>query len=249
MSKSAYASPAVPIPDVDGAIVVFLHDFYDSPHIYPGLIFSDFWQWADRTLTVLATAGQKIFVKPHPNQVNESQSVVEELMARHPEATLLPAQATNSALAAAGMACGVTMYGTVAHELAYLGIPVIAAGGNPHMAFAFCHTARSLPEYDALLAEAAELKVADEAAVRAEVLEFYIAHNLSLPAEAMELRAKCLEFWKACHSRSANLEDLIRCLEALRDDEGMKGMLEALGSVLGAKTRTSSLVPTSANKG
>jgi len=39
MKTSAYLETTKKIPNVCGAVIVFLHDFYDSPHIYPDLVF------------------------------------------------------------------------------------------------------------------------------------------------------------------------------------------------------------------
>src|SRR6185295_6589641 len=44
MKTSAYAHSDVELPDVRGATVIFLHDFYDSPHVYDRMVFTDFWE-------------------------------------------------------------------------------------------------------------------------------------------------------------------------------------------------------------
>lgn len=58
MRKSAYGQIQVELPPcLDGAVVIFLHDFYDSPHVYPDLVFPDFWRWVCFTIEVLQKAG------------------------------------------------------------------------------------------------------------------------------------------------------------------------------------------------
>jgi hypothetical protein len=132
MLRSAYEGSATVPEGVRGSLVLFLHDFFDSPHCYQWMIFSDFWEWVTFTLDLARQAGIKVFAKPHPNQVSNSASVVRQLTSRYPEVIWLSAGVSNVHLAEAGIACAVTVYGTVAHEMAFLGIPSIAAGHNPH---------------------------------------------------------------------------------------------------------------------
>lgn len=198
MRVSAYAASSEPLPDVSGAVVIFLHDFYDSPHVYADLVFPDFWTWVCFTIDTLQAAGFKVFAKPHPNQIDLSSEVIQKLRARYPALELLSVRASNAQLAAAGMRCGVTVYGTVAHELAYLGIPTIACARHPHHSFDFCRTARSREEYRQLLSSSGELPVPVEE-MRRQALAFYYMHNLYADADSRLLQDKYLNFWKLCH--------------------------------------------------
>jgi hypothetical protein len=216
MKVSAYAGGAE-LPDrLKGAVVVFLHDFYDSPHIFYDLVFADFWRWASFTMETLERAGIPFFLKPHPNQVSLSGSALSELQAAYPTMRLLPVKATNAQLAEAGIACGVTVYGTVAHELAYLGIPSIGCARHPHSSFDFCRTARSVAEYEALLRASTRLP-ADRESMRRQALEFYYMHNLHGTADDLELRQRFVTLWKVCHDPSASPQDTQSALAALRD--------------------------------
>ena len=84
MKRSAYVTYDDPVPNVRGAVVVFLHDFYDSPNIYREMIFADFWEWACFTIETLNSAGIPFFVKPHPNQISLNEAVLDELTRRYP---------------------------------------------------------------------------------------------------------------------------------------------------------------------
>lgn len=54
MRRSAYGGEEVTLPEgLAGAAVIFLHDFFDSPHIYPDLVFCDFWRWICFTIDTL----------------------------------------------------------------------------------------------------------------------------------------------------------------------------------------------------
>jgi hypothetical protein len=128
-------------------VVIFLHCFFDSPHLYKDMLFEDFHEWLDFTLTVVSDCNYDCYVKPHPNGLIGNEKIVDNFKARFPKVTFLEKVISNKQLVKEGFDLGVTLYGTIAHELAYQGIPVIAAGDNPHAAYSFCFTAKSIHEY------------------------------------------------------------------------------------------------------
>jgi hypothetical protein len=228
MKASAYAGAAASVPaDLAGAAVVFLHDFYDSPHVYPDIVFGDFWRWASFTIETLTRAGVPFYLKPHPNQVALSGTALDELRARYPGARFLPPDITTMQLAKAGIACGVTVYGTIAHELAYLGIPSVGCAKHPHSAFDFCKTARDQVQYAELLRDARALD-ADPIRMRREALTFYYMHNLHGSAQELDLRARFLALWKACHDAAAPAAELLDALAALRQAPGFATRVAAI---------------------
>ena len=199
MRNSAYGQSAGEIPSgVNGALVIFLHDFYDSPHAYPELIFNDFWHWINFTIEVLKKAGINFFIKPHPNQIALSDKALDRLRQQHPELQWLGSGVSNVELVNAGMACGVTVYGTVAHELAYLGTPTICCARHPHHDFEFCRTAHSLLEYEGMLLSYQEYQIS-ETEMRREALIFYYMNNVHKDKYSRELQWRLLELWKGCN--------------------------------------------------
>jgi hypothetical protein len=226
MNVSAYAHGSEPLPDVAGAVVVFLHDFYDSPHAYDGLVFHDFWDWTCFTIEALRETKQKFFLKPHPNQISQSGEVLKELVATYPGLPLLSARITNVQLAEADILCGVTVYGTVAHELAYLGVPTIACAKHPHYLFEFCRTAQTVEQYRQYLQAPHDIPLA-KSEMRRQALEFYYMHNLYGDQGTLALRNSYAAFFKACHAAERDdtlliqrFQDLRRCLQIARAGVG-----------------------------
>ena len=215
MRQSAYGCTDAALPQgLEGAVVVFLHDFYDSPHVYPELVFQDFWRWICFTIEVLQQAGTRFFLKPHPNQIALSDGVLSALRARYPTLGWIESDVNNVQLVLAGIACGVTVYGTVAHELAYLGVPSIGCARHPHHAFDFCRTAHSRDEYAAML-RTFTLQPLHKAAMQEQALTFFYMHNLYGTPEQFALRSAFVGFWKLCNGNSASESDILRAMEAL----------------------------------
>lgn len=215
MRHSAYGQPDITLPDgLNGAVVVFLHDFYDSPHVYPDLVFDDFWEWTCHTIEVLQGAGIRFFLKPHPNQIALSDEALRLLRQKYPSLQWLPSGVSNVQLTRSGIACGVTVYGTVAHELAYLGVPSICCARHPHHMFDFCRTAKTRKEYEELLKTYTILPLPKQE-MQHQALIFYYMHNLFGSSEQQELRQTFLALWKVCHQTEATEAQIIKQFQAL----------------------------------
>ena len=104
--------------------------------------------------------------------------VIKQLMKRYPNVVFIPDDISNLHLVESGVKAGVTVYGSVAHELAFLGVPTIACGDNPHRPFNFCKTATDKAEYKNLMKSILEFKI-DKAEAKRESLIFFYMHYLN----------------------------------------------------------------------
>jgi len=162
-----------------------LHDFCDAPHVYGKFLFPDFVEWMDYLLDRAAHTDFEWIIKPHPNLQDQSRaqlvktnnSVVEDLKRRYPHVTFIDPQYSNHHLIEDGVKALFTVRGSAGHELAYLGIPVVNAGPNPHMRYGFNFHAQNLAEYDEYIANADRLKVGGS---KGEIEEFYYMRYFSM---------------------------------------------------------------------
>lgn len=164
-------------------VVIFLHCFFDSPHIYRNMLFPDFYEWLKFTLTTLSNNQNiKIYIKKHPNAVEGNDLVIKELLSDFLNVKVIPHDFSNLQIAnSMKPVAALTVYGTVAHEMAYLGIPVFCSGDNPHIDFEFQKTAKTIQEYKTTLENIHNVNPYTEeelAAVRTEVLRFFYLHNV-----------------------------------------------------------------------
>ncbi|CAM5783094.1 hypothetical protein [Rhizobacter fulvus] len=214
MAASAYRATTDEVPDVAGAVVVFLHDFYDSPHVYADLVFDDFWSWICFTIEKLAQASVPFLVKPHPNQIALSDEVIGDLKLRYPQLRMISSGVTNRQLVDAGMACAVTVYGTIAHEMAYLGVPSIGCARHPHIAFDFCRTALDRSSYAELL-KTALVDRPDATSLRQQALQFYVMHNLAFSQAEIDLRDAFIAAWRTCHDSRRSVSEVVSCFDRM----------------------------------
>lgn len=210
MKESAYTESNLSMPEgIEG--VVFLHDFFDSPHCHRNMLFCDFMEWADFTLRIIQQHALPIAIKPHPNQLDESKEVVAKLKLQYPEVRWLPVSISNRNIFEAGIKCGISVYGTILHELAYHGIPALAAGDHPHCAFDIAITPSSVSEYEEKLIGFRKIELPKDA--MREVLAFYYMHNLH-KNEGITLDVDALSLRTIKPSDSRGLCDFLNRLEA-----------------------------------
>ena len=186
LKNSPYALSGEEVPNVKGAVVIFLHDFYDSPHVHDEFIFPDFWSWICFTIDTLTQSGISYWVKPHP-AVPPIDDGMQLLLQHYPDLQMLSGHINTIQLVEGGMICGVTAYGTVAHELAYLGVPSICCAKHPHISFDFCRTAKTLDKYKNFL-QTPTVRPLPVKEMQRQALAFIYMHNIHCGKDNIDLR-------------------------------------------------------------
>ncbi|MFT4906446.1 MAG: hypothetical protein ACI978_000511 [Oleispira sp.] len=164
MKKSAYSN------DIDNnkksikssnknKVLIMLHCFFDSPHIYNNMVFEDFYEWILCTLNNIDYDVNDVYIKPHPNGINGNDEIIEELKKLYPIANFLDKKISNKQILDDGIDCLITVYGTVSYEFAYQGVTVITVGDNPTSAYDFTLEAKSREEYMCILDNLPNLQV------------------------------------------------------------------------------------------
>ena len=230
MKQSAYLDSDEVVPDVRGAFIVFLHDFYDSPHVYPEMIFNDFWEWTCYTIDLLNASQIKYFIKPHPNQINLNDQVLINLQDKYPNLHFLSPKITNKQLVLGGVKCAITVYGSVAHEMAYFGVRSISCARHPHVNYDFTHTAKSKEEYEVIIKNHYENEgLIDLSSLKAQSLEFYYMHNLDIDdneKELLQLLSKYRDLAQKVNSDDS--VDLVKAIIKLSSTKGFKAICDNL---------------------
>lgn len=159
-------------------LLIMAHCFFDSPHIYNGMIFEDFYIWIESTLNFCYENRINVLLKPHPNGLDGNDKIFAEIIGRYPWVYVVDKSISNNVFAKEEKIKGcITVYGTIAHELSYIGIPVVNAGDNPHSAYSFCRHPKTEKDYYSEI-----LNVINDtecpAISKDEILEFYYTHYL-----------------------------------------------------------------------
>ena len=136
-------------------VLIATHCFFDSPHSYGDNVFPDFYEWLDFLGKMTEATDYDWYIKTHPDYLPGTKEVIDAFMAKYPQLTLLPSDASHLQLISEGVSLALTTYGTIAFEYAALGIPVANASQvNPHIAYDFNLHAKNVDDYERLIKDA-----------------------------------------------------------------------------------------------
>lgn len=106
--------------------VVFLHDFFDSPHDFYFKAFPDYYEWAIYTLNLIRKYKLNIAIKPHPNASIDSKKIYNNIKKNYSDLMWVDEQTNNLVFFLnKNFKFGITCNGTVIQELCYFNkIPI-----------------------------------------------------------------------------------------------------------------------------
>lgn len=134
-------------PSARTKVLICSHDFVDAPHSHGGMLFVDFVEWLKFVAEAAHETDYDWYIKLHADHDPASADVVKEIAAAFPNLTIVPSSISHHQLIQEGINVVLTCYGSVGHEYPLMGIPVLNAGYNPHIAYSFNYHARSREEY------------------------------------------------------------------------------------------------------
>lgn len=147
-----------PVPELDNAekefvkdaVIMFLHDFIDSPGIYGNCVFFDQWEWINETVKVLEKNNRKLIIKIHPNVSERNKPairILKEQYQNNNRILFIEKKTSLASLQELGMAGVLTLFGSVIVECAYLGIDCISAANNPYIGYGISQNATSKKDF------------------------------------------------------------------------------------------------------
>lgn len=155
-------------------ILICSHMFSDNPYCYGDLLFPDFYEW----LVFLGEQSEKLdydwYIKMHPDYLKGTKYIIEKFLKKYPKIKMINPNVSHLQLAHEGINCVLTVYGTVGCEYPLLGIPVINAGFNPHIAYNFNYHPKTIEEYENLLKNVKQLNTVYDVN---EIYKFYYIHH------------------------------------------------------------------------
>lgn len=193
--------------------ILFLHDFYDSPHIYRWLVFKSLYDHARETINAFKAQKRVLLVKPHPNCLEETKAVYESLR-KETECDFIKwisPQISNQTLFRYKPTMSISGYGSVMVESVYAGVPAIAAGDHPGFEVGLGLTARYKEEYLRLL----RIKEFGEFGEKEDAIVFMQQHY----SQVYEDRCSWLTY-NSCKSASERHDIITKAFEEADLHEG-----------------------------
>ena len=154
--------------------LIATHCFFDNPHAYDEMIFSDFWEWLNFLAENTKSSTLEWFIKPHRDYLPGTLETLEKLITNYPHLKILPSDTSFQYLKQNNFEVAFTCYGSIGHELPNLGIAVVNCAYNPHIAYNFNTHCTSKNEIMAVLNELEESRIE----INTDgIYQFYAVHN------------------------------------------------------------------------
>ncbi len=135
-------------------IVIYAHDFYDSPHTDRLLQFPDLYQYLKQTLNELTDlTDTTVFVKIHPNGLKGCKEMTIDLVGnlKKKHIQILDESISNLNIVELKPDLICTARGTIGIEMAHFEIPTVALYDNIYNNFNFVHTCMDKTSYFSIL--------------------------------------------------------------------------------------------------
>ena len=160
-------------------VLVSAHSFWDAQHAGGGFLFPDFFSWLEHLVGLARRSGYRWRIKLHPDQRDVGIGVepqVRALIGDVPNVELVPNDVSNATLMAEGVDLVATVYGTVAMEFPWLGVPAVTARWNSvHSPYSYALHPASVEELDRILLDPTRWEYPID---REEILEYVFMHYL-----------------------------------------------------------------------
>jgi len=150
-------------------ILICTHDFLDSIHVNGKNFFPDFYLWISflGKISNDRRSDYEFYVKNHPLFGNKyeryqeyTEKFVNQLIKKFPNIKKIPNSTSHHQIITEGIDYVLTIYGSVAIEYAYLGIPVINATQNhPHINYNFNINPKNLNDYKKIINNLKKIKL------------------------------------------------------------------------------------------
>ena len=133
-------------------ILIAAHCFFDSPHIYGKMFFSDFHEWIDHLGKLSLKTDYEWYIKTHRNFFPETLNVLKDFCKKYKKLKLISSDISHKKIISEGIDIALTCYGTIGWEYPFLNVPVLLASSNhPYQSYDFNIKPKNLKEYDEIL--------------------------------------------------------------------------------------------------
>ena len=157
-------------------VVICPSTFGDDLCTWGWQVFGSFVEWLNHLGQLSNQTDYDWYIKLHPIATVHDDAFYNDYLKKYPQIKMVPRWTSPRQLKDEGIKFAFTVYGTLGHEYPALGIQVINAGNNPHIAFDFCYNPRTPTEFDEIVFNLPNL--VDRKIDLQDVYRFYCIHYL-----------------------------------------------------------------------
>jgi hypothetical protein len=141
-------------------VLIATHCFFDNPHPYGKNLFVDFYEWIDFLGKISKKTNYDWYIKLHADYLPGTKKIIEYFIKKYPTIKYLANDYSHHQIINEGVNVVLTCFGTIASEYPLYNRNVINCSiNNPHIAYNFSISPKSLKEYKKLLLNLKKIKI------------------------------------------------------------------------------------------
>ncbi len=217
------------------SVILYLHSFTDGQYIYGYDGYNDLMDWTFNTIYLLNSNKyvSKVIIKPHPG-INHIYHPGDAIANKYLKSRLLDFEKVHLAdfhfdvkhINSSGLVVGITHHGSVAEELVFNKIPVIASTHSPWgEEYKFGYWWKNPREYEALISTKSITKLKVTKTQNDELYRYAMDHYFSINSDFnFDINSTwrdMLKIWgaKDCHEHGENMQQIIDLVSQLNPKE------------------------------
>jgi len=166
-------------------ILIAMHNFYDSPHVFGKMLFPDFYEWLNHIVELSKKTNYEWYFKLHPENSKKDLILIKKILSKNKRIKLISSKINNNKIINIGINCVLTCFGSIGYEFAYQGIKVInACTRNPHAGYNFTLNPKTISEFDHMIINMHKIKLNIK---KTEILEFLFMRRYFLRINWLQL--------------------------------------------------------------
>ena len=166
-------------------ILIAMHNFYDSPHVFGKMLFPDFYEWLNHIVELSKKTNYEWYLKLHPENTKKDLNLIKKILSKNKKIKLISGKINNNIIFNIGINCVLTCFGSIGYEFAYQGIKVInACVRNPHAGYGFTLNPKNITEFDHMILNINKIKLNIK---KTEILEFLFMRRYFLRINWLQL--------------------------------------------------------------
>ena len=164
-------------------ILVCTRNLFDAVHVFGNQLFADNLEWLECLGKLSNKTNYDWYIKTHrlyegkfKKYQPKSNSTIYKIIKRYPKLKILDPDYSHHQIISEGINFVITQHGSVGHEYAYLGVPVINSSiNNPQISYNFNINPRTKFEFINIIKNLKRIKFSIQ---KKSVIEFYFMRNI-----------------------------------------------------------------------
>ncbi len=171
-------------------VLIALHNFYDSPHVFGNMLFPDFYEWLRRIVQISKITDYEWLLKLHPENTAKDIEFIKNVIKDNLNIKIISNKTNQNEIIKHGINFVLTCFGSIGYEYAYQNVTVInACLRNPHAGYNFTLNPKSVKEFDKIILNLQKYKIKPN---KKEILEFLYIRRFYFPLNWMDIEKKTM---------------------------------------------------------